>query len=82
VEVLPGSPYRLRVGFQDGASGIVDMSRLILSPGAGVFAPLADVDLFARAFIRYGAVTWPGESPDLAPDAMHQAIAEHGEWIL
>jgi hypothetical protein len=82
VAVASGTPYRLRVSFQDGVSGIVDMSRLIFSPGAGVFAPLADVNVFARAFIRYGAVTWPGESPDLAPDVMHRAITEHGEWIL
>jgi hypothetical protein len=26
-------------------------------------------------------VSWPGEL-DLAPDAMHAAIREHGEWRL
>jgi hypothetical protein len=26
-------------------------------------------------------VSWPGEL-DLAPDAMHAAIREHGEWGL
>jgi hypothetical protein len=26
-------------------------------------------------------VTWPGEL-DLAPDAMHEAIKQQGEWIL
>jgi len=80
LEVLP--TYRLKVRFYDGSAGIVDMSRLIRSPEAGVFAPLADERLFAQVFIAYGAVTWPGESPDLAPDAMHKAIAERGEWIL
>ena len=80
LEILSG--YRLKVRFHDGLSGIVDMSRLIHSPDAGVFAPLADEALFAQAFITYGAVTWPGESPDLAPDAMHKAIAEQGEWAL
>jgi len=29
----------------------------------------------------YGVVTWPGEI-DLAPDAMHQAIRETGQWIV
>ena len=80
LEVL--SEYRLQVRFYDGIAGIVDMSRLISSPEAGVFAPLADESLFAQAFIAYGAVTWPGESPDLAPDAMHKAIMECGAWIL
>jgi hypothetical protein len=28
-----------------------------------------------------GAVSWPGDL-DLAPDAMHAAIKEHGTWIL
>ena len=80
LEILPG--YRLKVRFYDGVAGIVDMSRLIRSPEAGVFAPLADEKLFAQAFLAYGAVTWPGESPDLAPDNMHKAIAKQGEWTL
>jgi len=80
LEVLPA--YRLKVRFYDGSGGIVDMSRLIRSPEAGVFAPLADERLFAQARIVYGAVTWPGDSPDLAPDAMHKAVAERGEWIV
>ncbi len=80
LEILPA--YRLRVRFHDGLSGIVDMARLIHSPDAGVFTPLSDETLFAQAFIAYGAVTWPGESPDLAPDAMHKAITERGEWVL
>lgn len=77
---LPG--YRLTVAFQDGTGGTVDMARLIHSPDAGVFAPLRDQTFFAQVYIAYGAVTWPGESPDLAPDAMHKALATSGEWVL
>lgn len=79
VEVLP--EFRLRVAFADGLTGIVDMSRLVHSPQAGVFAALADPSLFAQVTLDYGAVTWPGEL-DLAPDAMHAAIQQHREWIL
>jgi hypothetical protein len=79
VEALPES--RLRVVFADGVSGIVDLSRLVRSPEAGVFAALADAALFSRVKVDYGAVTWPGEI-DLAPDAMHDAIQSHGEWRL
>lgn len=79
VKVLPG--FRLQVAFIDGLKGVVDMSGLVHSPMAGVFAALADPLLFARAKIEHGAVTWPGEL-DLAPDAMHAAIQEHGEWVL
>jgi hypothetical protein len=79
VEALPG--FRLRVVFADGLTGFVDMSRMVHSPKAGVFAALADPSLFAQVTLDYGAVTWPGEL-DLAPDAMHAAIQEHREWAL
>lgn len=79
VEALPG--FRLRVAFADGLTGTVDMSRMVHSPKAGVFATLADPSLFAQAKLEYGAVTWPGEL-DLAPDAMHAAIQEHKVWSL
>jgi len=59
----------------------VDLSALVASPDAGVFARLQDRDLFGRVYVEHGAVTWPGEL-DLAPDAMHAAINEHGEWRL
>jgi hypothetical protein len=57
------------------------MSGLIHSTKAGVFAALADPSLFAQVKLDYGAVAWP-EELDLAPDAMHAAIKEHGEWLL
>ena len=79
VEALPG--FRLRVAFADSLTGTVDMSRLVQSPRAEVFAALRDPSLFAQATLEYGAVIWPGEL-DLAPDAMHAAIKEHGEWLL
>lgn len=79
VEVLPG--FRLRVAFADGLTGIVDMSRMVHSPKAGVFAALADASLFAQVTLDYGAVAWPGEL-DLAPDAMHAAIQERRVWSL
>lgn len=79
IEVLPA--YRLKVRFVDGTEGTVDMSRLILDPGAGVFASLRDPVLFIQAFLEYGAVNWPGEI-DLAPDAMYQEIRKSGEWVL
>jgi CubicO group peptidase (beta-lactamase class C family) len=79
VEALPN--WRLRVRHNDGVSGIVDMAGLIHSPNAGVFAALRDTALFAQVYLDLGAVTWPGEL-DLAPDAMHDEIAERGEWIL
>ena len=79
VEPLP--EYRLKVRFLDGTEGVVDMSALVQSADAGVFAALADPSAFAAVFVDYGATTWPG-GIDLAPDAMHDAIRETGQWVL
>lgn len=79
VEVLSG--FRLRVAFADGLTGTVDLSRMVHSPNAGVFAALTEPSLFAQVRLDYGAVTWPGEL-DLAPDAMHAAIQERSVWVL
>jgi len=78
VEALPG--YRLRVRFVDGLDGLVDMSALVASAGAGVFAPLADIAAFGQVSLRFGAVTWPGEL-DIAPDAIYAAIKASAERI-
>lgn len=79
VEALP--EFRLRVTFADGLTGMVDLSRIVQSANAGVFAALSDPSLFAQVRPEYGAVAWPGEL-DLAPDAMHTAIQEHPVWLL
>jgi hypothetical protein len=79
VTTLPGS--RLFVRFVDGLTGIVDLSALIASPEAGVFARLRDRSLFEQVTVEMGAVVWPGEL-DLAPDAMHAEIKQHGEWKI
>ena len=48
---------------------------------AGIFAALRDPAVFAKAFVEYGAVTWPGEI-DLAPDAMYDEIEKQGRWVI
>jgi len=79
VEVLPG--FRLRVRFNDGTAGTVDMAMFVKSEAAGVFTALRDEKTFRQAKVRLGAVSWPGDL-DLAPDAMHNAVKEHGTWVL
>jgi hypothetical protein len=78
-EALPG--LRLRVRFNDGTSGLVELASLVHSPTAGVFAALRDENLFRQVRVELGAVTWPGDL-DLAPDAMYRAIKEHGSWTV
>lgn len=79
VDALPD--YRLHVKFIDGLEGEVDMSQLVSSTHAGVFAQLKNPQVFAQVFLEHGAVTWPGEI-DLAPDAMYAAIKKSGCWIV
>jgi hypothetical protein len=79
VRALPG--YRLWVKFVDGTTGEIDLSRLVSSDTAGIFAALRDPALFAKVYVEYGAVVWPGEI-DLAPDAMYDEIKKQGgKWL-
>ena len=80
-EVQAMDGYCLHVRFIDGLEGEVDMAALIHSLGAGVFARLADPELFSRASVEYGVVVWPGEI-DLAPDAMYAEIKKTGIWKI
>lgn len=80
-EVTALDGYRLHVRFVDGLEGQVDLSALVRSPGAGVFAQLADPALFYDVYVKYGAMTWPGEI-DLAPYTMYSEIKKIGEWRL
>jgi Protein of unknown function (DUF2442) len=79
VEALPG--FRLRVRFNDGTEGAVEMVEFIESTNSGVFAILRDEKLFLQARVILGAVTWTGEL-DIAPDAMYRAIKGSGRWVV
>jgi hypothetical protein len=81
VEVRVLDDFRIHVRFVDGLDGDVNMKCLVHAASAGVFAQLADPDVFAQAFVENGAVTWPGEV-DLAPDRMHAEIKEKGVWVV
>ncbi len=63
-EVL--GPYRLRLGFNDGWVGEVDLELRI--PFEGVFEPLRDPVEFARVRVdtELGTIVWPGGA-DLDP---------------
>ena len=73
--------YELEVEFNDGTHGFVEMVKLIMSDKAGVFGVLQDTDLFNKAYLEYGVLTWPGEI-DLTPDAMHDKVKDKGRWVL
>ncbi len=76
--VLATADLTLHVEFSDGVAGEI---RFLLSHLTGVFAVLKNPDFFAQARIEHGAVMWPGEL-DIAPDAMYDAVRQHGIWVL
>ena len=76
LEIL--GPRELYVWHVDGTAGRVAFKDSFFR---GVFAHLKEPSLFEEVDVVAGAVTWPGEL-DLAPDAMHDELNKHGEWML
>lgn len=79
VNVEVTAPLTLFVEFEDGVKGEV---RFLESHLNGWFEPLRDPAFFAQVGIANGAVSWPNEAIDLAPDNMHIHLVRDGEWVL
>ncbi|WP_297324191.1 DUF2442 domain-containing protein [Nitrosomonas sp.] len=79
VAVLPN--YCLAVTCNDGTAGIIDMSQLILSEKAGIFAALKDGQLFSQVCIELGAITWPNGA-DLDPAWVYEEIGRNKIWCI
>lgn len=64
--------HRLRLRFEDGASGQLDFSN---EEWRGVFAPLADAEYFSRVELdeELGTIVWPNEA-DIAPETLHSWV--------
>lgn len=71
-----GDRHRVRVRFEDGLSGEVDLAYLL--DYGGVFEPLRDREYFQqlRADLDAGTVVWPS-GPDVAPETLY-ALAQRG----
>lgn len=76
IEVREG--YRIRIEFEDGIDGVVDLSDLV---GKGVFERWTDYAEFERATVddETGTITWPG-GIDLCPDSLYEEIT--GKSVL
>jgi hypothetical protein len=72
IHVIALSGFRLRVEFDDGTIGEIEMADRLFGP---VFEPLRDPHEFAKVYVdEFGAITWPCGA-DLAPDAVYRRIA-------
>jgi hypothetical protein len=72
VELAIVPPYGIRVRFSNGQIGVHDCSKLILEPG-----PMIE-PLRARAFLDFGAPTWPNGF-DMSPEWLRREMLAAGE---
>src|SRR5215212_3926587 len=64
----PLPAYRLELKFDNGESGVIDLSSMV---GRGVFAAWQQPNVFEQVSVTdVGAVEWPG-GIDLCPDALY-----------
>ncbi len=73
VSVRPVSGSRLRLVFDDGVEGEVDLAKLI--PFEGVFSQLADPVFMRQVTVNpeLGTIVWPNGA-DLDPDVLYGEI--------
>lgn len=65
--VKPLDGYKLLLTFTNDEKKIYDMSDKLEYE---VFKPLSDIDMFRRAYVECGTVTWNDEI-DICPDTMY-----------
>jgi len=73
VSVESLTDYRLRVRFDDGVEGVVDVAQMVQF--TGVFEPLGDRAFFAQATVHpeLGTVCWPNNA-DLDSDVLYAKV--------
>ncbi len=81
VEAIPLADYQLKVRFEDGATGVVDLRQCVSF--TGVFAPLEDRAQFAAVQVNaeLGTVCWPCGA-DLDPDVLYALVTGAPEPFL
>lgn len=73
VEVEVVGAHRLRLRFEDGAEGEIDVASLVRFEG--VFAALRDPEVFSQVEVdpEVGSICWPSGA-DLDPDVLYAIV--------
>ena len=73
VDVRPLSGHRLRLTFDDGVEGIVDVAQIVQF--TGVFEPLRDQVFFEQVKVNreFGTVQWPNDA-DLDSEVLYAKV--------
>jgi hypothetical protein len=66
----PMGGHQLRLRFEDGSSGSVDLSEYIEE--GTIFAKLNDLAYFNTLRIEFGTLVWGELKLDIAPEALHE----------
>lgn len=61
--------YRIRLGFEDGSRGTVDLSGYLEDDT--VFRAFRDMEYFEDFSIEYGTLTWGKGELDIAPETLY-----------
>ncbi|WIY51796.1 DUF2442 domain-containing protein [Devosia sp. YIM 151766] len=69
--------HRLSVHFSTGEHGVHDFGGLI-ARGGSMIVPLQDEAYFRRAFLEFGALTWPN-GLDISPEWLRREMEAAGE---
>ncbi len=76
--VRPLQDHWLRLSFDDGLIGEIDMES-VLARG-GVFQPIHDNRaIFEQVRVEHGTIAWPGEV-DLCPDVLRGRFEANPPW--
>lgn len=73
--------YKIKCTFNDGKSGIIEMSEY--HKRGGVFSRLSDIEYFKTFYIDNGVLVWGKGEIDIAPETLyHKATGEpYPEWM-
>ena len=62
--------YRIKLGFEDGSSGIADLAEY--SDQGGVFSAFQNQDYFRRFTVEHGVLVWGEGEVDIAPERLYE----------
>jgi hypothetical protein len=74
IDVTPLPEYHLRLRFEDGVEGVIDVASLVTF--SGVFDPLKDQAYFETVSLNpeIGTICWPNGA-DLDPEVLYSVIS-------
>jgi hypothetical protein len=77
----PLEGHRLRIRYEDGVEGVVDLGTLVRF--RGIFAPLKDPAYFSQVKVdpELGTVSWPNGA-DLDPDVLYACLVPNSDELV